>query len=70
MFDPRSSAVAVLGFGGWDVAELAVEAALVEPFDVGEGAQLDVRGVPPGALPADELGPGEAVDRLGHGVAA
>ncbi len=57
----------MLDLGGWDVAELAVEASLVEPFDVGESGQLDVLGMPPGALPADELGPGEAVDRLDLG---
>jgi hypothetical protein len=64
---PGSGVVAVLDLGGWDVAELAVEASLVEPFDVGESGQLDVLGMPPGALPADELGPGEAVDRLDLG---
>ena len=67
MFDPGSSVVAVLEFGGWDVVEFAVEAAVVEPFDVGESGQLDVLGMPPGALPADELGPVEAVDRLDLG---
>jgi hypothetical protein len=69
MVGSGSSAVLVVEFGGWDVAEFAVEASLVEPFDGGEGGQLDVLGVPPGALPADELSPVEVVDRLGHGVA-
>ena len=67
MFGSGSSAVPVVEFGGWDVAEFAVEASLVEPCDVGEGGQLDVLGVPPGALPADELGPVETVDRLDLG---
>ena len=31
-----------LELGGWDVAELAVESAGVEPIDVGEGGELDV----------------------------
>jgi len=56
MLGPGSSVVVVLELGGWDVAELAVEAAVVEPVDPGEGLQLDVLGVPPGASPADELG--------------
>ena len=56
MFGPGSSVVVVFEFGWWDVAELAVQAPLVEPVDVGERRQFDVLGVAPGALAADELG--------------
>jgi len=50
------------------VAELAVESAGVEPFDVGEGGELDVLDVAPRSLPADELGLMEAVHRFGEGI--
>lgn len=68
MLGPGSSVVVVLELGGWDVAELAVESAVVEPVDPGEGLQLDVLRVAPGAPPADELGLVEAVHRLGERV--
>ena len=51
-----SSVVEHLELGGWDVAEFAVQASLVEPVDVGERCQLDVLGVTPGALASDEFG--------------
>jgi hypothetical protein len=54
--------------GGWDVAELAVEASLVEPVDVLGDGDLDVVDAGPGALVADQLGFEEAVERLGCGV--
>jgi len=55
-----SSVVEHLELGGWDVAEFAVEAPLIEPVDVGERGELDVLGVPPRASRADELGLVEA----------
>jgi hypothetical protein len=36
-----------LGFGRWDHADLAVQAAVVEPVDVFEGGELDVVESPP-----------------------
>ena len=54
-FDPVSSVVVVRELGGWDVAELAVEAAVVEPFEPAEGGQPDVLDVAPRALAADQL---------------
>jgi hypothetical protein len=53
---------------GWDVAELAVEAALVEPVDVLGDGDLDVVDAGPGTLVADQLGLEEAVERFGQGV--
>ena len=50
----------MLELGGWDVVEFAVEAAAVEPFDVGEGGEFDVLCVAPGALAADQFGLVEA----------
>jgi hypothetical protein len=44
---PGASVVLTFELCGWDVAELAVESAVVEPVDPGEGLQLDVFGVPP-----------------------
>ena len=68
MFGPGSSVVELLELGGWDVAEFAVQAAVVEPVDPGERRQFDVVGVAPGALAADEFGLVEPVHRLGEGV--
>ena len=61
---PCASVMVGLELGRWDVAELAVEAPLVEPFDVGEGRELDVVGVAPRALAADQFGLVEAVHAL------
>ena len=63
-----SSVVVVLELGGWDVAEFAVEAPVVEPVDVGEGGQFDVLGVTPGALAADQLSLVEPVHSLGEAL--
>ena len=57
-----SSVVVVLELGGWDVAELAVQSAVVEPFDPAEGGEFDVLDVAPRSKPADEFGFVEAVD--------
>jgi hypothetical protein len=38
-----------LSFCWWEVADLAVEPALVEPVDVGEGGQLNLLEGAPGA---------------------
>lgn len=48
----------VLGlvFSGWDVADLAVETALVEPVDISGDGDLDVGDRSPGPFIADELG--------------
>jgi hypothetical protein len=48
--------VALVEFGGWDHADLAVESAVVEPVDVLEGGELEVVEAARGALTADELG--------------
>ena len=57
-------------FGGWDIADLAVEAPVVEPFDVCQGGQLDMLSVAPGSLTFGQFGLVESVDRLGQGVDA
>ena len=56
MLGSGSSVVVVLKFGWWDVAKLAAQPALVEPVDVGECGELNVFGVAPGALSADDFG--------------
>src|SRR6266545_5647591 len=55
-------------FCGWDVAERAVQAALVPPLDPCQGGQLDLFGGPPGAVAADQLRLVQPVDRLGERV--
>ncbi len=55
-------------FGRGHVADLGVEAAVVEPLDVGEGGELDVLRVAPRALGFDELVLVEPVEALGQGV--
>jgi hypothetical protein len=55
-------------FCGWDVAERAVQAALVPPLDPCQGGQLDLFGGPPGAVAADPLRLVQPVDRLGERV--
>ena len=52
----RSVAIVVVGFvlGWWDVVEFAVDSSVVEPFDVGEGLDLQVFGVSPGPASAIE----------------
>ncbi|CAB4894785.1 unannotated protein [freshwater metagenome] len=45
MIGPSSSAVVVLELGGLDIAEFAVQAPIVEPFDPAEGDALDVLAV-------------------------
>ena len=56
MLGPGSSVVVVLELGGRDITEFAVEAAVAEPVDPGEGLELDVFDVAPGAASADEFG--------------
>lgn len=68
MVGPGSSGVERLELGGWDVAEFAVQAAVVEPFDPAEGGQFDVVGVAPGALSADEFCLVEPVHGFGEAV--
>ena len=62
----------VVGFelGWWDVADLAVEAAVVEPFDVRQCGQLDGLGVAPGAFTFGQLGLIERVHGFSEGVDA
>jgi len=50
------------------VGDLAVQASLVEPVDIGEGGELDVLQPGPRALGVDELPLVEPVEALGHGV--
>ncbi|MDP9434148.1 MAG: hypothetical protein M3P93_02720 [Actinomycetota bacterium] len=59
-----------LVFDGWDEADLAVEAAVVEPVDVLGDGDLEVVDAPPRPAVADELGLEQAVERLGQGVEA
>ena len=60
----------MVGFelGGWDVAEFAVQAPVVEPFDVGEGLELNVVGVAPRAAATDQFGLVDPVEALGEAV--
>ena len=60
--------VVVLELGGWDQADLAVQAPVVEPVDVLGDGDLEVVDVLPGALVADQLGLEQRVERLGQGV--
>lgn len=55
-------------FGGGDMGELTVEAALVEPVDVFGDGDLDVVDAGPGVVVADQFGLEEAVERFGEGV--
>jgi hypothetical protein len=48
--------------------DLAVEASVVEPVDVGEGRELDVVESPPWALFVDEFPLVEAVEALDEGI--
>ena len=59
-----------LGWGGVAgvVGDLAVEASVVEPVDVGHGCELDVVEPTPGALAVDQFPLVEPVERLGEGV--
>jgi hypothetical protein len=45
-----------------------VDAAVVEPVDVGEGGPFDVVDVLPGTLAVDQLGLVETVEALGQGI--
>jgi hypothetical protein len=51
-----------------DVADRAVQPALIPPLHPRQGRQLDLLGGPPRAAWADQLGLVQAVDRLGQGV--
>jgi len=59
-----------LGRGGVAgvAGDLAVEAAVVEPVDVGEGRELDVVEPPPRSATVDELPLVEPVEALGEGI--
>jgi hypothetical protein len=50
------------------LAELAVEAAVVEPFDIGERLELDVLGVAPWPSAPYQFGLEHAVEALGEGI--
>lgn len=57
--------------GGWDVAEVAVQAAGVVPIHPAQGRQLDVLDGPPRAAaggPVDQFCLVVAVDRLGRAL--
>jgi len=62
------SVVVVLEFGGWDVAKLAMETLVVEPFHPRKCGQFDVLDVAPGSLAADQFCRVEPVQRLGEAV--
>ena len=52
------------------VGDLAVEASVVEPVDVGHGFELDVVDAAPGSLPVDQFPLVETVERLRQRVDA
>ena len=57
--------------GGWQVPEVAMQAAGVVPVHPAQGGQLEVLDGLPGPAagrPMDQFGLEEAVDRLGQGV--
>jgi hypothetical protein len=60
--------VVVLVFDGWDQADLAVEASVVEPVDVFDDGDLEVGDGFPWASVADHLAFEERVERLGKGI--
>ncbi len=65
--------VSVVGgfeLGGWEVAAVLVEAAVVEPVDPFGGGDLDVVDGLPRLSGLDQLGLVEAVDGLGQRVEA
>lgn len=69
----RVRALAVVGglvLGGRDVADLAVEAPVVEPVDPLEDRLLEMVEVAPGAVAAMQLGLEQADRRLGEGIDA
>src|SRR6186997_3342583 len=57
-----------LELGGRDHAQLAVQAAVVEPVDVLKRGVLHVVEPPPGASMADQRGLVQAVERLGQRI--
>ena len=59
-----------LVFGGWLVADLAVEASVVVLVDVLGDGELEVTVAVPGATVADEFGFEQRVERFGGGVDA
>ena len=63
-----ATVVGVLELGGWHQADLAVQAAVVEPVDVLGDGDLEAVDVLPRALVADELGLEQRVEGLGEGV--
>ena len=66
-FFPRG-VVAFLSFCRRNVADGLQEPAIVEPFDPGQGGELDSLKAPPRSAPMDNLGLVEPVDRLGESV--
>jgi hypothetical protein len=57
-----------LEFSRWDVADLTVEAAVVEPVDVAQGGELQLVEGAPGPVASDELGLVQPDGRLGQAV--
>jgi hypothetical protein len=57
-----------LELGRWDLTQLAMQPALVEPVDVFGDRDLDVVDAMPRAFVADQLGFEQTVIRLGEGV--
>ena len=65
------SQVTVVGglqFCRWEVADLAVQPAVVVPVDVGESGQLDLLEGAPGAVAADQLSLVQPDGGLGQAV--
>lgn len=66
---PSSLLVIGCGLGGWDQADLAGQALVVEPVDVLADGDLEVVDGLPGSLIARSAGLEQRVERLGEGVA-
>lgn len=65
-------ATVVLGlhFGGWAVGQGRVDAGVVEPVDVTQGSQFEVRYFALRSFPVHELRLVQSVHRFGEGVVA
>jgi hypothetical protein len=60
--------VGLFQLGGWDHADLAVKASVVEPVDVFQGGELDVIEPSPWAFRSDQLGLIEPVETLSQSI--
>ena len=56
------------GGESWSWFDLAVQATVVEPVDIGEGGELDIVEAPPRSLRVDQFPFVEPVEALDEGV--